>query len=361
MSQPPPYGPPPGIPQPYPSPRPRRPGFWARRGLLGKVSVVIGGVLGAFVVLAVLISAFVPDTPAMIAAKTAKAEARATGNITTATAKEDGRMTATAIAVAAKQGTQDARTTSTAMVVVAKQSTQDTQIRATANAPTGTAKPVPTEKPTGTPKPAPTTAATPIPTAPATATSPAPQVVTVKGEPVNLRQAADGGSAVVVLVPPGTDATVLGADTTGPDGVTRYVHARVGDKEGYLRSDLVSVPHTAADTSVAPNPTPSATQAQPAFTGIDALGRCMYQGFGGGGDPRYATSWYGNIVGYRMVGTRIEVDTNLFFKDSNKQVATNMRSAVIGCVFSERIGGNWVAVHSVNNTGVLAGGAIPGR
>jgi len=330
MSQPPPYGPPPGIPQPYPSPRPRRPGFWTRRGLLGKVSVVIGGVLGAFVVLAVLISAFVPDTPATTATKTAKVEARATGNLTTATAKEEGRTTATAVAVAAKQGTQDTRTTSTAVIVAAKQSTQETQANATANAPTSTPKPVPTEKPTGTPKPAPTTAATPIPTAPATAAPPAPQVVTVKGEPVNLRQAADGGSAVVVLVPPGTDATVLGADTTGPDGVTRYVHARVGDKEGYLRSDLVSAPHGTTDTPVAANPTPSASQAPRSPTGLEALSGCMYQGFGGGGDPRYAALWYGSIVGYRRVGTRIEVDTTLFFKDSNKQVAANMRAPSSG-------------------------------
>lgn len=253
----PPQGPPPGIPQPYPPPRPRRPGFWSRRGLLGKVSVVIGGVLAAFVVLAVLVSALVPTTPARIATKTAMAEARATGNVTTATAKEEGRTTATAVAVAAKQGTQDMRTTSTAVMVAAKQSTQETQANATANVPTSTPKPVPTEKATSTPKPAPTTAATPIPTAPATATPPAPQVVTVKGEPVNLRQAADGGSAVVVLVPPGTDATVIGEDATGPDGVTRYVYARVGDKEGYLRSDLVSAPHVATPTPVPPTPAPN--------------------------------------------------------------------------------------------------------
>jgi len=276
MSQPPPYGPPPGIPQPYPSPRPRRPGFWARRGLLGKVSVVIGGVLGAFVVLAVLVSALVPNTPARIATKTAMAEARATGSITTATTKEEGRTTATAVSVAAKQGTQDARTTSTAVIVAAKQSTQETQANATANAPTSTPKPVPTEKATGTPKTAPNTAATPIPTALATATTPAPQVVTVKGEPVNLRQAADGGSAVVVLVPPGTDAAVIGADTTGPDGVTRYVYARVGDKEGYLRSDLVSAPHVATPTPVPPTPAPNLYADYPLIDAADWAKRPDY-------------------------------------------------------------------------------------
>lgn len=78
--------------------------------------------------------------------------------------------------------------------------------------------------------------------APATASTAARQIVTVKDEAVNLRQSADVAAAVVTLVPPGTDATVIGEDATGPDGVTRYVHARVGDKEGYLRSDLVSAP-----------------------------------------------------------------------------------------------------------------------
>jgi hypothetical protein len=88
-----------------------------------------------------------------------------------------------------------------------------------------------------------------------------PQVVTVKGEAVNLRQAADVASAIVTLVPPGTDARVIGEDTTGPDGVTRYVHARVGDKEGYLRSDLVSEPHVA--TPAPPTAIPSTATRDP--------------------------------------------------------------------------------------------------
>lgn len=95
-------------------------------------------------------------------------------------------------------------------------------------------------------------AATPTPAA-------APQIVTVKEDAVNLRQSADVAAAVVTLVPPGTDVTVIGEDTTGPDGVTRYVHARVGDKEGYLRSDLVSEHHD----GVATTPTPLAVAIVP--------------------------------------------------------------------------------------------------
>lgn len=100
----------------------------------------------------------------------------------------------------------------------------------------------------------------------ATATNtPTPaQVVTVKEDAVNLRQSADVAAAVVTLVPPGTDATVIGEDTTGPDGVTRYVHARVGSNEGYLRSDLVSAPHVV--TPAPPTAVPIATVVAPTAT-----------------------------------------------------------------------------------------------
>ncbi len=98
--------------------------------------------------------------------------------------------------------------------------------------------------------------ATPLPATP-TPTS-APQIVTVKEDAVNLRQSADVGSAVVTLVPPGTDATVIGEDTTGPDGVTRYVHARVGNQEGYLRSDLVSEHRDGVVAAIAPTAPASA-------------------------------------------------------------------------------------------------------
>lgn len=109
--------------------------------------------------------------------------------------------------------------------------------------------------------------ATPSPTTPAPTTI--PQIVTVKEEAVNLRQSADVDSAVVTLVPPGTDAQVIGEDSTGPDGVTRYVHARVGDQEGYLRSDLVSAPHVA--TPAPPTAVPTATEVAPTATSPSSL------------------------------------------------------------------------------------------
>jgi len=87
------------------------------------------------------------------------------------------------------------------------------------------------------------------------------QVVTVKDDAVNLRKSADVAAAVVTLVPSGTDATVISEDETGPDGVTRYIHVRVGDKEGYLRSDLVSAPHVV--TPAPPTAVPTATASAP--------------------------------------------------------------------------------------------------
>ena len=86
----------------------------------------------------------------------------------------------------------------------------------------------------------------------ATATSAAPppapaaaQVVTVKESPVNVRQSADPNAPVIATLDPATDATIIGPDTTGPDGATRWVHVRAGNTTGYVRSDLVGAPHAA--------------------------------------------------------------------------------------------------------------------
>lgn len=89
-----------------------------------------------------------------------------------------------------------------------------------------------------TPRAATTTPAAPPP-------APAAPVVTVKESPVNVRQSADPNAPVIGTLDPATDATVLGPDTTGPDGATRWVHVRAGETTGYVRSDLVSAPHAA--------------------------------------------------------------------------------------------------------------------
>lgn len=93
---------------------------------------------------------------------------------------------------------------------------------------------------------------------------PAPQVVTAKENPVNVRQSAALDAPVVASLAAGTDAPVLSEDTTGPDGATRWVHVRAGDKDGYVRSDLVSSPHTAsADAQNATTPTSPGFTPQP--------------------------------------------------------------------------------------------------
>jgi len=71
------------------------------------------------------------------------------------------------------------------VIVAAKQSTQETQANATANTPTSTPKPVPTEKATGTPKPAPSATTRAPALTPLMATSTAAPVATVVPPPPN--------------------------------------------------------------------------------------------------------------------------------------------------------------------------------
>lgn len=193
-----------------------------------------------------------------------------------------------------------------------------------------------------------------------TATAMPPQVVTVKDNPVQVREAASADAPVIATLPVGTELAVLGPDATGPDGTTRWVPVAANGRNGFVRSDLVTARTAYAKATPIPAPVRTSTPSAQT-TVVGAIDKCMYEGFGGGGDARYATSWYGNIRTYRLVGTRIDVETDLFFKDSNKQVATFMRSAVISCVFDTRSNATWVTVHAVNDSGVLAGGAIPGR
>ncbi len=80
-----------------------------------------------------------------------------------------------------------------------------------------------------------------------------PMIVTVKDNPVNVRQAAALDAPIVTTVDVGLDLFVLGPDTTGPDGQTRWVHVQANGTDGYVRSDLVTAPH--------PPPTPTPTVA----------------------------------------------------------------------------------------------------
>jgi hypothetical protein len=99
----------------------------------------------------------------------------------------------------------------------------------------------------------------------------------------------------------------------------------------------------------------SGVAATPTFAGVaisvDALESCMRDGFG-------ATSWYPHIQGYRLSGTTIYVNTNLFYKDDNRPTAMDIRAGVISCA---NIRTTWVSVQAVNESGPLASGAIPGR
>jgi hypothetical protein len=61
-----------------------------------------------------------------------------------------------------------------------------------------------------------------------------------------VRQFADANAPVIGTLAAGAEVPVIGADTTGSDGATRWVHVRIGDRDGYVRSDLVSEHHASA-------------------------------------------------------------------------------------------------------------------
>jgi len=107
---------------------------------------------------------------------------------------------------------------------------------------------------------------TPIPTLmgsvstipPSTPATSGAQVVTVQGsDRVNVRATASPTAAVIALFGAGADVLVVGQDTTGSDGA-RWVHVQAGDRDGYIRSDLVSGPHASA--GVLPTPVFLATR-----------------------------------------------------------------------------------------------------
>jgi len=101
---------------------------------------------------------------------------------------------------------------------------------------------------------------TPIPTLmgsvstipPSTPATSGAQVVTVQGsDRVNVRATASPTAAVIALFGAGADVLVVGQDTTGSDGA-RWVHVQAGDRDGYIRSDLVSGPHASANALPTP-------------------------------------------------------------------------------------------------------------
>ncbi len=124
--------------------------------------------------------------------------------------------------------------------------------------PTGTAMATPFRVDTPTPL---ASTPPPIPSAVmilATTPTGGAQVVTVQGsDRVNVRVSAGPTAAVIALFGAGADMLVIGPDTTGDDGM-RWVHVQAGDRDGYVRSDLVSGPH--ASSGVIPTPVFLATR-----------------------------------------------------------------------------------------------------
>ncbi|MGI8688170.1 MAG: SH3 domain-containing protein [Thermomicrobiales bacterium] len=76
----------------------------------------------------------------------------------------------------------------------------------------------------------------------------------------HVRQSAASDAPIIASLDANADATVLGEDSTGPDGATRWVHVQAGNKQGYVRSDLVSEHHNGTVAVIAPTAMASPTQ-----------------------------------------------------------------------------------------------------
>lgn len=111
----------------------------------------------------------------------------------------------------------------------------------------------------------PTPSAAVIPTSPAaTPVAAGPQVVTVQGaDPLNVRESPDPSATVIALLGAGADAPVLDPTITGIDGTTKWVHVQAGNRDGYVRADFVSAPHTT--TAAIPMPIFLATRIPPSL------------------------------------------------------------------------------------------------
>lgn len=100
--------------------------------------------------------------------------------------------------------------------------------------------------------------ATPLPTVPPTPTV-VPQVVAVIDNPVGVRESASADATAFATLDVGTQLSVVGPDTTGADGATRWVHVAANGRDGYVRSDLVSPPRAFVPPTAAPVVLPTAT------------------------------------------------------------------------------------------------------
>jgi hypothetical protein len=131
--------------------------------------------------------------------------------------------------------------------------TMTTAPHSTSTARIGTATPIRTASATGASSTRNATSTVAAPSSPSGTV--AVEVVTVKDDPVNVRQFADATAPVIGTLAAGVEVSVVGADTTGSDGTTRWVHVRIGEQDGYVRSDLVSAHH--APSRVSPTAAPT--------------------------------------------------------------------------------------------------------
>lgn len=116
-----------------------------------------------------------------------------------------------------------------------------------------------------------------------------------------------------------------------------------------VRASATPRPPATERPTATPRPAPTEDTVKQAT--IEKVATCMGRNFSD-------ASWIGFILQYRLAGKKMDVETTLVGKESNKPTATDLRSGVVACTDGTPI--DWVAVHGGNGV-VLATGAIPGR
>ncbi len=183
--------------------------------------------------------------------------------------------------------------------------------------PTATVTPTPTLTPTSTPTstPIPTPTPTPIPPTPTITPTPAAQL-TIAGESINVRS---GPGLVFPVIGTARQGETYNVTGTNPTGTWWRICCLAGEKEGWVRSDLVTIRGSLNDIPViqVPTPTPRPTATPTPIPPTPTPGLLFYRGEGPIFMPtnnNWVTLWvkvYGGTgEGYPIEGWRLQVRRN---------------------------------------------------
>ena len=116
-----------------------------------------------------------------------------------------------------------------------------------------------------------------------------------------------------------------------------------------------------SNTATTISPEVKAKQEQEAS---QTLAQYLYENFGGGGNPKYATSWYSGIQQLRVELTndgRFDVNVSTpYYAGKHDQIAENTARAIAGAIaYNGKIDVRCVTVYGVN--GILCSVTFPKR